>query len=113
MTTASEGTTSKPSEQKGYTSLTRLGNAKAYKHHVGLEGCDGFTAAAKFLLPWDIPLKLESLDAGKMKPMLPGTNQAATSATEKSPPTQAMDETNWPALGQAPKGTYTYSLLTC
>ncbi|CAO3691432.1 unnamed protein product [Umbelopsis ramanniana] len=105
VTTASEGTTSKPSEQKGYTSLTRLGNAKAYKHHVGLEGYDGFTAAAKFLLPWDIPLKLESLDAGKMKPMLPGTNQAAISATEKSPPTQAMDETNWPALGQAPKVT--------
>ncbi|KAG2173460.1 hypothetical protein INT44_008812 [Umbelopsis vinacea] len=105
VTTANEGTISNPSEQKGFTTLTRLGNAKAYKHHVGLEGYEGFTAAAKFLLPWDIQLKNESMDAGKMKSLLPATNQGAAGTNERSPPSQAMDETNWPALGQAPKVT--------
>jgi hypothetical protein len=90
-------------QQSSQMSLTKLGSAKVYRHHVGLDNCEGFTAAAKFLLPWDIPLKNEPTDPNLPKPQNTITSPDITS-TDKNDSIQPIDETNWPALGQAPKG---------
>jgi hypothetical protein len=103
LAVSDEAYSTKPGEQQSFLNLVRLGNSKHYRPHVGLDGCDGFTAAAKYLLSWDIPLKVELVDHSGSKTQPPVSNAPAT-VTEKAVPTQAMDEANWPALGQAPKG---------
>lgn len=76
-----------------------------YRHHVGLDNCEGFTAAAKYLLPWDIPLKNESTDPNIVKSQITATSMQ-TSTVDKVEAIKSMDEADWPALGQAPKGKW-------